>query len=572
MSYQSLYRKWRPQAFGDGFVGQEHVVRTLRNALLQHRVGHAYLFAGPRGTGKTTSAKVFSKAINCQNPRPNADPCNECESCQRINAGISMDVLEIDGASTRGIDEIRDLREKVKFAPAEGKYKIYIIDEVHMLTTEAFNALLKTLEEPPAHVIFIFATTEVQKVPATILSRCQRFDFKRLSVPEIVERLQSILQEEGRDAEPEALRMIALRADGGMRDAIGLLEQTLAHAEARIAAKDVRAVLGLVEEEQIFALVQAILRRDVASALRSIETLRTEGKDLYLMARESAYFLRDLLLLALPDEAGSLVHMEGEFREKSRQLAKSVSLVRLRRAAEIMFDTAQVVRRGAEWALPLEVAIVRLITEDEMDPYDKIALLEERLNRLEKNGVPVPVDRSKETVTPANVQAPEVKTPPTPAKQQQETTPSEKEKGQVKTEKTVETTDAGTDGTSFADRWEELLKALKEKKRTVEALLREGQPGPCQNGRWSIYFAPHLRFHIDNLNQPATKNLINQTAAQVFGAPIVVECRSADEKRVEEEHSVPTEPQTSGEPDDFLEKSLAIFGGEAVQIKEEKIE
>ncbi|HEX2954944.1 MAG TPA: DNA polymerase III subunit gamma/tau, partial [Bacillota bacterium] len=471
-----------------------------------------------------------------------------------------------DAASNNGVDDVREIKEAVMYVPAVTKYKVYIIDEVHMLTTEAFNALLKTLEEPPAHVIFIFATTEVQKVPATILSRCQRFDFKRLSVPEIVERLENILREEGREGEPEALHMIALRADGGMRDAIGLLEQTLAHAEARITAKDVREVLGLVEEEQIFLLVKAILSRDVAGALRSIEALRTEGKDLYLMARESAYFLRDLLLLALPDEAGSLVQMEGEFRSKCQQLAKSVSLVRLRRAAEIMFDTAQVVRRGAEGALPLEVAIVRLVSEDEMDPYDKVAILEERLNRLEKNGVSI-AGSCEATPTLSNVK-------PTEAKQTQVTPKSavktEKENTPTKAEKPKEIADGMPSVSSLSDRWEELLKALKEKKRTVEALLREGQPGSCQNDRWIIYFAPHLQFHLDNLNQPTTKSLINETASQVVGRTISVDCKSIDEKPAKGDPPTQTEPQTPKQSDDFLEKSLAILGGEAVQIKEEK--
>lgn len=557
MSYQSLYRKWRPQTFNDGFVGQEHVVRTLRNALLQDKVGHAFLFTGPRGTGKTTAAKVFSKAINCQNRGAQADPCNECQSCERINTGVSLDVLEIDGASNRGIDEIRDLREKVKFAPAEGKYKIYIIDEVHMLTTEAFNALLKTLEEPPSHVIFIFATTEAQKVPATILSRCQRFDFKRLAVPEMMARLSDILQEEGRDGEEEALRMIALRADGGMRDAIGLLEQTLAHAEGRVYPKDVRAVLGLVEEEQVLTLSESILGKDVAAALRCIETLRTEGKDLFSMTRETAYFFRDLLLLALPgEEAGSLVHMEGELRERSRRLAQSVPLTRIRRAAEIMFDTAQVVRRGAEGALPLEMAIVRLVTEDEADPSNRIAALEERLSRLEKGGIVAP--RPTEPVA----SIPKVTTVSTPV----ESDPVAKEPpSAAQPEPAVEPVSAASiSSDSLPGYWEEILKALKGKKRTVEALLREGQPGSFVNGRWTIHFAPHLRFHLDNLSQPATLTMINETATQVVGAPIALIC-------VPMETTSPVQKPVGPEPgDDFLQKSLAILGGEAVKIKEEK--
>ena len=294
MAYMALYRKWRPDNFAN-LVGQEHVSHTLANAIKNGRIGHAYLFSGPRGTGKTSTAKILAKALNCEKG-PTTEPCNKCAACQRINSGSSMDVFEIDAASNRGIEAIRDLRENVKFAPVNGRYKVYIIDEVHMLTSEAFNALLKTLEEPPAHVVFIMATTEVYKVPATIQSRCQRYDFKRITVDDIFNRLKTVVEDMEIKADDDALRMIAVKADGGMRDALSILDQCIALSEQSLTIDRVQQLLGLVGKEWLDKLVGALQSKDAAAVLTMVDEIIRAGKDLQQVLGELGIHFRGLMI------------------------------------------------------------------------------------------------------------------------------------------------------------------------------------------------------------------------------------------------------------------------------------
>src|SRR5918999_1592347 len=295
MSYQVTARKWRPQTFAE-LVGQQHVARTLQNALRQARIAHAYLFTGTRGIGKTTTARILAKALNCeQGPAP--EPCNQCASCQTITLGNALDVMEIDGASNRGIDEIRDLREKIRYAPTRSRYKIYIIDEVHMLTEHAFNALLKTLEEPPPQVVFIFATTEPQKVPITILSRCQRFDFRKVTSPEIARCLGEIAEQEGVHISETALHRIGRRAQGSLRDAQTLFDQVVAYCGLEVLDQDIEQLLGMAGEDRILRLLEAIMARQAHTVFEQLTHLLQQGHDTRELCRYLLELLRDLLVV-----------------------------------------------------------------------------------------------------------------------------------------------------------------------------------------------------------------------------------------------------------------------------------
>ena len=311
MSYTALYRKFRPQEFED-VKGQDHIVTTLKNQIKYDRIGHAYLFCGTRGTGKTTIAKIFAKAVNCEHP-VDGSPCGECPTCRAIAAGTSMNVIEIDAASNNGVDNIREIREEVAYRPTEGKYKVYIIDEVHMLSAGAFNALLKTLEEPPSYVIFILATTEVYKIPITILSRCQRYDFHRISIDTITARLSDILKAEGVQAEEKAVRYVAKAGDGSMRDSLSLLDQCIAfYLGQELTYDKVLEVLGAVDTEVFSHMLREIIAGNILNTLSLLERLVIEGKELSQFVNEFTWYLRNLLLVKSSDDMEDVLDMSSE--------------------------------------------------------------------------------------------------------------------------------------------------------------------------------------------------------------------------------------------------------------------
>ncbi|MFS0657112.1 DNA polymerase III subunit gamma/tau [Bacillus sp. 179-C3.3 HS] len=397
MSYQALYRVFRPQVFED-VVGQEHITKTLQNALLQKKFSHAYLFSGPRGTGKTSAAKIFAKAVNCEKS-PVSEPCNECMACKGITNGSISDVIEIDAASNNGVDEIRDIRDKVKFAPSAVTYKVYIIDEVHMLSIGAFNALLKTLEEPPAHCIFILATTEPHKIPLTIISRCQRFDFKRITTKDIVGRMEKIVDAESLNVQEGSLEIIASAADGGMRDALSLLDQAVSFSGEQLTTDDALLITGAVSQHFISQLAEAIFDQNIAVALDTLNELLQQGKDAAKLIEDMIFYFRDMLLYkTAPDLEGVLEKVKVD--EKFVSLSGRVEPQFLYETIEVLNKSHQEMKWTNHPRIFFEVAVVKLCqsttgmtpSADNADLKvltDKIEKLEQELSRLRAEGIPM---------------------------------------------------------------------------------------------------------------------------------------------------------------------------------------
>lgn len=548
IAYKALYRQWRPKDF-EGLIGQEHVGVTLKNAIVSGRISHAYLFTGPRGTGKTSTAKVLAKALNCETG-PTENPCNHCRSCEMVNDGSAMDVYEIDAASNRGIDEIRDLRENVKFSPAQSRYKIYIIDEVHMLTNEAFNALLKTLEEPPAHVVFVLATTEPHKIPATILSRCQRYDFRRVGLRELTDHLAHIARESGITTTPEALRLIALQADGGVRDAVSILDQCSVLGDDGVTETEVRELLGLVGQEAVYSLFAAVAAMDGAQGLTVLEEQMLRGKDARQLLLELAGYCRSLMLFRAAPNLDSPV-LAAFSQERLNADSKKTDHARLVRLVELFYQASSDARWSVDPRITAEMAILTACAREEIvtlampqvtSAAPKSELKLERLSVQEPMTAPVSMAAEPKlaTVSPTSNAAGHTKPTPVQAK------------GYI----------LNADG---LDRiMEDLLKKVEQAgKRSVKAQLADARLAACSDGIATMVFQREtIR---ERVAQDEIRKWLEELLGQIMSMPMRIQCVA--DRPATKASTQPAKSQPETIPPVVL-KVQQIFGGNITKIEE----
>jgi DNA polymerase-3 subunit gamma/tau len=559
MAYQVTARKWRPQTFTE-LVGQDHVARTLQNALRLGRIAHAYLLTGTRGVGKTTTARILAKALNCEQG-PTAEPCNQCALCQGITLGSSLDVLEVDGASNRGIDEIRDLREKIRYAPARGRYKIYIIDEVHMLTEHAFNALLKTLEEPPPQVVFIFATTEPQKVPITILSRCQRFDFRKVASVEISACLAKIAQQEGIRISPNALHYIARRAEGSVRDAQTLFDQVIAFCGSQVDDPDVADLLGLAGEEQIVRLMEAILARDACAALTGLTHCFEQGYDTRDLCRQLLEAVRDMLVVKVAPNAQGMLDRSPAELEGLQKLAAQASIDELHTLFELLAATEGRVRDSAQPMWMLEVSLMKLAALPRLQPLStllsRLESLEQRLGQadaLAATRLPPPPPLVRETApepVPPETSAPSAleHTPAAPA------VPAEEQPAPLETvQKIIES--AST--------------------RPLGWILEQHCTLQLTESTLEVIFRGHNRMARELLQESETLRTLQQLARTAAGREITL--RVIDVPETNGERSPASRPQTQPAEHPvpltrapIVRDTLDLFGGRILEVRQRTV-
>lgn len=561
--YKALYRKHRPDSF-DGIVGQDMVIRTLKNQIKNGQIAHAYLFCGPRGTGKTSTAKVFSKAINCENIKEDG-PCGVCDVCESMASGSNMDIIEIDAASNNSVDDVRDLREKVKFPPTKGSYKVYIIDEVHMLSQGAFNALLKTLEEPPKHVVFILATTEPHKLPATILSRCQRFDFKRIGQGTIVEWIRSIAQKEGLDIEESALYSIARQAEGGARDALSLLDQSMGLYGKKISNEGILSILGTASQDFLFTTVDDLIAGRVQGLLEAINKLVDNGKDLSVFVKGLNGHLRDMLVAKLCDKPSDLIDRESSELDRLINQAQGASETRLVRAVEILSELLAYIKKSSQPRILLELALIKICRPSQEDSYDalidRIELLEKQVKdnsqRLPRQITEAVAVYEKEPSPNASIDIVER----VPAKEDYESDPGPESSLEPDSIPMPKDEGAKAKVKDPMANWSQILELVRKDRIAIYGLLADAKPRLKEN-RLILYFPPMQGFYAAAIDKEDNKAYLEGLIKQLTGTDLRLKCLIEDEDMIEAE--------TVEDEDYIVKKAIEIFGADSVEVLEEK--
>ncbi len=561
--YKALYRKHRPDSF-DGIVGQDMVIRTLKNQIKNGQIAHAYLFCGPRGTGKTSTAKVFSKAINCENIKEDG-PCGVCDVCESMASGSNMDIIEIDAASNNSVDDVRDLREKVKFPPTKGSYKVYIIDEVHMLSQGAFNALLKTLEEPPKHVVFILATTEPHKLPATILSRCQRFDFKRIGQGTIVEWIRSIAQKEGLDIEESALYSIARQAEGGARDALSLLDQSMGLYGKKISNEGILSILGTASQDFLFTTVDDLIAGRVQGLLEAINKLVDNGKDLSVFVKDLNGHLRDMLVAKLCDKPSDLIDRESSELDRLINQAQGASETRLVRAVEILSELLAYIKKSSQPRILLELALIKICRPSQEDSYDalidRIELLEKQVKdnsqRLPRQMTEAVAVYEKEPSPNASIDIVER----VPAKEDYESDPGPESSLEPDSIPMPKDEGAKAKVKDPIANWSQILELVRKDRIAIYGLLADAKPRLKEN-RLILYFPPMQGFYAAAIDKEDNKAYLEGLIKQLTGTDLRLKCLIEDEDMIEAE--------TVEDEDYIVKKAIEIFGADSVEVLEEK--
>jgi DNA polymerase-3 subunit gamma/tau len=498
--HKALYRVYRPKNFSD-VIGQEHIVRTLKNQIENNNVGHAYLFCGTRGTGKTSTAKIFSRAVNCTNLH-NDEPCNECENCREILEDKTMDVVEIDAASNNSVDDIRELRENVKYSPAKAKYKVYIIDEVHMLSQGAFNALLKTLEEPPSYVIFILATTEPHKIPATILSRCQRFDFKRVTVKDISSRMRYICEKEGIEADEKALNLIARNSQGALRDALSILDQCISFEGNKISYNDVIELLGSVNIEQLFDLAESIIKEDTRKSLQILNDFIIWGKDVRNLVNDLIDHFRNLMVCKISNDLDEIISLPEETIDLLKQQAETIDTNNLIRILNILSEAQDGMKISSNPRVLMEVTMMKIAQP--MFDESKEALIKRIENleqKIESGNIKVNHISTNQTVDNFNEN-----------NQQNNNTVEKQEDENIEYENLK-----GNDIKLVEKSWKKILQKMKEdKNQVIRALLQDVDSFNISEDTLYIIFTDNYSFAKSRLDSPATIQYVEKVIREVL--------------------------------------------------------